>query len=115
MFLCLFLLNVYLVLYSGVPLQINFVTVGKETYLLEVPESLRGNIPRDYELRSSKKVSIKKDVVSKIIIARHCHLFDEVYTPALNFEQCKACPLYLFLFSTFRDSSGTGLQALRSS
>lgn len=35
--------------------SINFVTIGKEAYLLEVPESLRGNIPRDYELRSSKK------------------------------------------------------------
>ncbi|KAH7516977.1 hypothetical protein FEM48_Zijuj09G0013300 [Ziziphus jujuba var. spinosa] len=35
--------------------SISFVTVGKEAYLLEVPESLRGSIPRDYELRSSKK------------------------------------------------------------
>ncbi|XP_042476035.1 DNA mismatch repair protein MSH6 [Macadamia integrifolia] len=35
--------------------SINYVTVGKELYLLEVPESLRGNVPRDYELRSSKK------------------------------------------------------------
>ncbi|KAF9607275.1 hypothetical protein IFM89_033482 [Coptis chinensis] len=35
--------------------SINYVTVGKESYLLEVPESLRGSIPRDYELRSSKK------------------------------------------------------------
>lgn len=37
-------------------LQITYVTVGKEAYLLEVPESLRGSIPRDFELRSSKKV-----------------------------------------------------------
>ncbi|GLT42632.1 hypothetical protein SLA2020_166220 [Shorea laevis] len=35
--------------------SITYVTVGKEAYLLEVPESLRGIIPRDYELRSSKK------------------------------------------------------------
>ncbi|XP_043720613.1 DNA mismatch repair protein MSH6 [Telopea speciosissima] len=35
--------------------SIDYVTVGKELYLLEVPESLRGNVPRDYELRSSKK------------------------------------------------------------
>lgn len=35
--------------------SINYVTVGKEAYLLEVPESLQGSIPRDYELRSSKK------------------------------------------------------------
>ena len=32
------------------------MTVGKETHLLEVPESLQGNIPQTYELRSSKKV-----------------------------------------------------------
>ncbi|GLT71905.1 hypothetical protein SLA2020_438890 [Shorea laevis] len=35
--------------------SITYVTVGKEAYLLEVPESLRGSVPRDYELRSSKK------------------------------------------------------------
>ncbi|EXB28598.1 DNA mismatch repair protein Msh6-1 [Morus notabilis] len=35
--------------------SITYVTVGKETYLLEVPESLRGHVPRDYELRSSKR------------------------------------------------------------
>ncbi|KAK1294157.1 DNA mismatch repair protein MSH6 [Acorus calamus] len=35
--------------------SINYVTVGKESYLLEVPESLRESIPSDYELRSSKK------------------------------------------------------------
>ncbi|XP_062083571.1 DNA mismatch repair protein MSH6 [Humulus lupulus] len=35
--------------------SITFVTVGKESYLLELPESLRGCLPRDYELRSSKK------------------------------------------------------------
>lgn len=37
-------------------LQISYITVGKEAYLLEVPESLCGNIPLDYELRSSRKV-----------------------------------------------------------
>ncbi|KAE8660577.1 DNA mismatch repair protein MSH6 [Hibiscus syriacus] len=35
--------------------SITYVTVGKDEYLLEVPESLRGSVPRDYELRSSKK------------------------------------------------------------
>ncbi|KAL5699852.1 DNA mismatch repair protein msh6 [Ranunculus cassubicifolius] len=35
--------------------SVNYVTVGKDLYLLEVPESLQGSIPRDYELRSSKK------------------------------------------------------------
>ncbi|XP_024965615.1 DNA mismatch repair protein MSH6 isoform X2 [Cynara cardunculus var. scolymus] len=35
--------------------SINYVTVGKVSYLLEVPESLCGNVPCDYELQSSKK------------------------------------------------------------
>ncbi|KAK2970286.1 hypothetical protein RJ640_021748, partial [Escallonia rubra] len=35
--------------------SINYVTVGKDAYLLEVPESLCPSIPQDYELRSSKK------------------------------------------------------------
>ncbi|CAK8544398.1 unnamed protein product [Lathyrus sativus] len=35
--------------------SISYVTVGKDTYLLEVPENLSQNIPHDYELRSSKK------------------------------------------------------------
>ncbi|KAF6156960.1 hypothetical protein GIB67_039721 [Kingdonia uniflora] len=35
--------------------SITYVTVGKDLYLLEVPESLQGCVPRDYELRSSKK------------------------------------------------------------
>ncbi|KAJ6680085.1 DNA MISMATCH REPAIR PROTEIN MUTS FAMILY MEMBER [Salix purpurea] len=35
--------------------SITYVTVGKEAYLLEVPDHLRGSIPQDYELRSSKK------------------------------------------------------------
>ncbi|KAK7259232.1 hypothetical protein RIF29_24833 [Crotalaria pallida] len=35
--------------------SITYVTVGKDAYLLEVPENSCGNIPRDYELRSSKK------------------------------------------------------------
>lgn len=35
------------------------MTVGKDEYLLEVPESLQGVIPRDYELQSSKKVHWK--------------------------------------------------------
>lgn len=35
--------------------SINYVTVGKDTYLLEVPENLISAIPQNYELRSSKK------------------------------------------------------------
>lgn len=35
--------------------SITYVNIGKESYLLEVPESLRGKVPADYELRSSKK------------------------------------------------------------
>ncbi|KAJ4838664.1 DNA mismatch repair protein msh6 [Turnera subulata] len=35
--------------------SIMYVTVGKEAYLLEVPEHLQRRIPQDYELRSSKK------------------------------------------------------------
>ncbi|XP_010259327.1 PREDICTED: DNA mismatch repair protein MSH6 isoform X2 [Nelumbo nucifera] len=35
--------------------SIKYVTVGKESYLLEVPESMQRTVPRDYELRSSRK------------------------------------------------------------
>ncbi|PKA65146.1 DNA mismatch repair protein MSH6 [Apostasia shenzhenica] len=35
--------------------SINYVTVGKDSYLLEVPETMLNVIPQDYELRSSKK------------------------------------------------------------
>ncbi|KAL5983573.1 DNA mismatch repair protein msh6 [Asimina triloba] len=35
--------------------SIKYVTVGKDEYLLEVPETLQAKIPRDYELQSSKK------------------------------------------------------------
>ncbi|KAL8149106.1 hypothetical protein AgCh_006203 [Apium graveolens] len=35
--------------------SINYVTIGKDAYLLEVPESLSSSVPRDYELQSSKK------------------------------------------------------------
>ncbi|ESW35166.1 hypothetical protein PHAVU_001G212500 [Phaseolus vulgaris] len=35
--------------------SIAYVSVGKDVYLLEVPENLSRNIPRDYELRSSRK------------------------------------------------------------
>ncbi|XP_047334362.1 DNA mismatch repair protein MSH6-like [Impatiens glandulifera] len=35
--------------------SINYVTIGKDSYLLEVPESLSKSIPRNYELQSSKK------------------------------------------------------------
>lgn len=61
-YLYVFSLQIYPLLSSDGPSQINFVTIGKEAYLLEVPESLRGNIPRDYELRSSKKVNNKKGI-----------------------------------------------------
>ncbi|XP_052202535.1 DNA mismatch repair protein MSH6 [Diospyros lotus] len=35
--------------------SISYVTVGKEAYLLEVPDSLSRQIPKNYELRSSRK------------------------------------------------------------
>ncbi|KAI3449400.1 hypothetical protein Pfo_006065 [Paulownia fortunei] len=35
--------------------SICYVTIGKDVYLLEVPESLSQSIPKEYELRSSKK------------------------------------------------------------
>uniref|UniRef100_A0A803M7J7 DNA mismatch repair protein n=1 Tax=Chenopodium quinoa TaxID=63459 RepID=A0A803M7J7_CHEQI len=35
--------------------SITYVTIGKDIYLLEVPERLSGSVPKDYELRSSKK------------------------------------------------------------
>lgn len=35
--------------------SINYVTIGKDAYLLEVPESLSTSVPQDYELQSSKK------------------------------------------------------------
>ncbi|PWA96876.1 MUTS-like protein (chloroplast) [Artemisia annua] len=35
--------------------SINYVSIGKDSYLLEVPESLCGSLPSDYELQSSKK------------------------------------------------------------
>lgn len=53
-------------------MQITYVNVGKEAYLLEVPESLRGKVPRDYELRSSKKVTA--------FVADHTELLFVLYT-----------------------------------
>ncbi|WCJ22309.1 DNA mismatch repair protein MSH6 [Euphorbia peplus] len=35
--------------------SLRYVTIGKDAYLLEVPEDLQASITRDYELRSSKK------------------------------------------------------------
>ncbi|KAM2142926.1 hypothetical protein ACFX1Q_009003 [Malus domestica] len=35
--------------------KITYVTVGKDSYLLEMPESLCSNIPSDYELHLPKK------------------------------------------------------------
>ncbi|XP_020276973.1 DNA mismatch repair protein MSH6-like isoform X2 [Asparagus officinalis] len=35
--------------------SINYVTVGKDSYLLEVPESVSSHVSLEYELRSSKK------------------------------------------------------------
>ncbi|XP_078179988.1 MUTS homolog 6 [Carex rostrata] len=35
--------------------SINYVNVGKDKYLLEVPESLGGSVPRNYTLQASKK------------------------------------------------------------
>ncbi|KAL5206458.1 hypothetical protein ABZP36_034667 [Zizania latifolia] len=35
--------------------SVMYVNVGKDMYLIEVPESLRGSVPRNYELQSTKK------------------------------------------------------------
>ncbi|KAL8527225.1 hypothetical protein ACS0TY_005198 [Phlomoides rotata] len=35
--------------------SISYVTIGKDVYLLQVPEDLSQRIPKEYELRSSKK------------------------------------------------------------
>lgn len=35
--------------------SVNYVNVGKDVYLIEVPESLGGSVPRNYELQSTKK------------------------------------------------------------
>jgi DNA mismatch repair protein MSH6 len=35
--------------------QANYVNVGKDMYLIEVPESLGASVPEDYELQSTKK------------------------------------------------------------
>uniref|UniRef100_A0A7N0UGB3 DNA mismatch repair protein n=1 Tax=Kalanchoe fedtschenkoi TaxID=63787 RepID=A0A7N0UGB3_KALFE len=35
--------------------SIDYVTVGKDIYLLEVPEDMSSGIPKDFEIRSSKK------------------------------------------------------------
>ncbi|KAF8657666.1 hypothetical protein HU200_059821 [Digitaria exilis] len=35
--------------------SVNYVNVGKDMYLLEVPESLRGSVPANYQLQSTKK------------------------------------------------------------
>jgi len=37
------------------PASVNYVDVGKDMYLIEVPESLGGSVPRNYELQSTKK------------------------------------------------------------
>ena len=36
--------------------QVAFVTVGKDRYQLEIPESVQKKVPRDYEVMSSRKV-----------------------------------------------------------
>ena len=39
-----------------VHLKVAFVTVGKDRYQLEIPESVQKKVPRDYEVMSSRKV-----------------------------------------------------------
>jgi hypothetical protein len=68
-------------------MQINYVNVGKDAYLLEVPESLGGSVPRNYELQSSKKVCV-------------------VHISSIN---CITTSSYNILFHLqIRDISGTG-------
>ena len=37
-------------------MQIVYMTVGKESYQMEVPERFLAKIPKDFEVRSSRKV-----------------------------------------------------------
>ncbi|KAL6600784.1 hypothetical protein ACP70R_045069 [Stipagrostis hirtigluma subsp. patula] len=52
--------------------SVNYVNVGKDVYLLEVPESQIGSVPEDYELQSNKKGFYRywtpelKDLISQL-------------------------------------------------
>lgn len=59
-------------------MQVKYVDVGKDTYLLEVSENLRGSVPQHYELQSTKKVM------------KRCF---PVLVPSLS-----ACPFFLFIY-----------------
>ncbi|RAL49223.1 hypothetical protein DM860_014441 [Cuscuta australis] len=50
--------------------SIKYVTVGKDSYLLEVPESLSQCIPQEYELQSSKKgyIRYRNPVIRKLMV-----------------------------------------------
>jgi hypothetical protein len=37
--------------------QVDYVNVGKDTYLIEVSESLKRSVPSNYEMQSTKKVT----------------------------------------------------------
>ena len=37
-------------------MQIVYLTVGKESYQMEVPERFLAKVPRDFDVRSSRKV-----------------------------------------------------------
>lgn len=68
----------------------NYVTVGKDEYLLEVPESLSGSVPRDYELCSSRKVKIgislsSQQVDMTVFIESFCLAFCDCSLVILTF------------------------------
>lgn len=39
-------------------LQVNYVTVGKEQYQMEIPEQFHAKVPSSYEVKSSRKVCL---------------------------------------------------------
>lgn len=49
-------LTVHLPIANKTMVQVDYVNVGKDVYLIEVPESLKGFVPGNYELQSTKKV-----------------------------------------------------------
>ncbi|CAH9088471.1 unnamed protein product [Cuscuta epithymum] len=50
--------------------SINYVTIGKDAYLLEVPESLCDRVPPEYEVQSSKKgyFRYRNPVIKKLLV-----------------------------------------------
>ncbi|GKB22379.1 DNA mismatch repair protein MSH6 [Tanacetum coccineum] len=49
--------------------SVNYVSIGKDSYLLKVPESLCESLPSDYELQSSKKLNAFESLeLSRLVV-----------------------------------------------